>query len=158
MCEGSKSGMEHAYFLSVLTQFGSQPELGQSLNYWGLVRTRAGLIPQCSNHVDKLTEVILMGGRLKRGASGFISLVVFMLLAKNSVEKTHFTQLGQVPGGFLEPQKMCEYSPQPAKSPCEAPVALGFMLFKMPGKKRKHWEISLSDLKDRKRWKDTLCS
>ena len=31
--------------------------------------------------------------------------------------------------------RTCEYSPQPAKSPCEAPVALGFMLFKMPGKK-----------------------
>lgn len=76
-----------------------------------------------------------MSGRLKRGASGFISRVVFMLLAKNSVEKTHFTQLGQVPGGFLEPQKMCEYSPQPAKFPHEAPVALGLMLFKIPGKK-----------------------
>ena len=42
-----------------------------------------------------------MGWRLKRGASGFISRVVFMLLAKNSVEKIHFTQLGQVPRGFL---------------------------------------------------------
>lgn len=30
---------------------------------------------------------------------------------------------------------MCEYSPQPAKFPHEAPVALGFMLLKMPGKK-----------------------
>ena len=30
---------------------------------------------------------------------------------------------------------MCEYSPQPAKFSHEAPVALGFMLLKMPGKK-----------------------
>ena len=65
------------------------------------MRTRTELIPQCSNHIDKLTKVILMGWRLKRGASGFISRVVFMLLAKNSVEKIHFTQLGQVPRGFL---------------------------------------------------------
>lgn len=77
-----------------------------------------------------------------------------MLLAKNSVEKdTLHTAGSSTKGDSSEPRNVKVQSTM-AKFPHKAPVALGFMLLKMPGKK--HWEISLSDLKDKKRWKHRI--
>lgn len=76
-----------------------------------------------------------MGGRVEKGGFRLYFTGSLYAASKEFSGKDTLHTAGSSTKGIPRSPRKCEYSPQPAKFPHKAPVALGFMLLKMPGKK-----------------------